>query len=175
MQENDVRAAVQAMRVRLIEQRDLIERQIQACDTMLAALPEGTAAASPVACSSPALAAEVAAGLSSVPAPAGPAAAVPASTAPPAPPLPPEARQALLVKASSRARGALEARVELAVADCGETFSFHDVLARYQATFGEGGYKLSESVGSALWKLARKRNYRIVQSGTGTLPTIYGK
>lgn len=65
--------------------------------------------------------------------------------------------------------------MELAVADCGETFSFHDVLARYQATFGEGGYKLSESVGSTLWKLARKRNYRIVQSGTGTLPTIYGK
>ncbi len=164
MQETDLRSALLAMRRTLAETRDSIHQQIQACDTMLTVL-----SAQP-----PTVAATLAA-IQPVGSPIGtvePPAAIPAAK--PAW-LDPQTREELILRANSRKRGAMEARVELAVAECGDTFSYHDVLARYEATHGEAGDWLAESVGSSLWKLARKRGYRIIKAGTGTLPTIYGK
>ena len=81
----------------------------------------------------------------------------------------------LLILAGGKGRGSIQARVELLVAECGETFSIRDVLPKYEATYGKDRYRLTESISSALWKLARKRGYPVVRMGSGTLPTIYRK
>lgn len=68
------------------------------------------------------------------------------------------------------------AQVELVVAECGETFTLRDVWERYVKKYGDRPRpRMAESVGSSLWKLARKKGWRVVRTGSGTLPTVYGK
>jgi hypothetical protein len=117
-------------------------------------------------------------------APASPSQSVPgiagelSVVVPPSPPPPfftEEERMKLLIRAGGNGRGAIQARVELIVAECGETFSIRDVLPKYIATYGKDRYHLPESISSALWKLARNRGYLVVRKGSGTQPTIYRK
>ena len=132
MQEPEIRESLLAMRRKLVRERESISKQIQACDTLLAGLsaeasamtsePGANGEADVLGKATPGTPAET----------ADPASAPTASVEKP-PFLSAEDRMALLIRAGSKGHGAITARVELAVAECGETFTMPEVLERYRS------------------------------------------
>ena len=172
MHEPDTRAFLPAMRRKLVKERELINKQIRACDTLLGGTPGGAEwKASAEGDAAPESSAR--------PVPGTTAAAVVEGPGPSVPPSPPRLsekdRMKLLILAGGKGRGAIQARVELIVEEGPETFCIRDVLAKYIERHGTDRYRLTESISSALWKLARKRGYRVVRPGAGTLPTLYSR
>ena len=87
----------------------------------------------------------------------------------------PEELAEITALASSNKRGRRMARVEMAIAECSETFSLHDVMKVFRTKFGWRGNPHSDQIASAFWKVVQKRGYRVIKTGTGRSPTIYGK
>ena len=68
------------------------------------------------------------------------------------------------------------AQVELVIIkECADTFSLPDILKGYRKMFGLQGMRASEAIASGLWKVVRKRGYRVIKPGRGRIPTLYGK
>ncbi len=65
--------------------------------------------------------------------------------------------------------------VQLAIAECPAAFTLRDVQAVCKIRYGWSGRFTDERIGSALWKIARKRGYRIETPGIGASPTVYVK
>jgi hypothetical protein len=85
-------------------------------------------------------------------------------------------------RATKRRRGWLTSRVEQAVADCGEQFSLKSVLDAYKARFGWGRdtfdwgrQTTADIIASTLWRIVRKRKYKVVRRGQGRRPALYAK
>lgn len=168
MNEEEHRRSLLARRTRLIQEIESLTVQLRACDAMLG----GYVYAEPPLAVPAALLAD------SAPAPAAPATGSPAAA--PAgkagqPALTEAERAELTTRAESQQRGYISARVELAIAECGDTFTMHDVTKILCARYGLEASYVKEQVGSSLWKLAHKRGYRVVKPGAGTRPTVYGR
>ena len=108
-------------------------------------------------------------------APPPPLIAVAVESEPPSYAPSPEELAEITALASSNKRGRRMARVEMAIAECSETFSLHDVMKVFRTKFGWRGNPHSDQIASAFWKVVQKRGYRVIKTGTGRSPTIYGK
>ncbi len=171
MQGNELHAKVRDKRRQIIEEIEFLLRQLKACDDTLATLPpvpEPSAHdANPPPPAEPPPA----------PAPVAPVVTPPPAAVPPAPTPPPAPAAPVETEADDRfkqhQRGWLMARVEQAVADCGDTFTLKQVRAAYEARFGAARRMRASSIAAALWKLSRKHGYKIVRRGTGRAHSVY--
>jgi len=196
MQEPQLKTALQNRRKKLAAEIQSLTHQLKACDTMLAGLESGantlaeipppedgpvdfTAAAAATPENSPAANALLEEPPSSPPRPEIPASpsppVVPRENAPPRYVPTPEELAEMTALADSNKRGRRMARVELAIAECGDTFSLRDIIDVFRTKFGWRGNPHADQIASAFWKVVQKRGYRVIKTGAGRSPTIYGK
>lgn len=177
----------------LIERRETLAREIQslteqlaACDAMLATLKP-----SPRRTPADARAATVAAPPATIvpPVPEAPLATPPSkiTPVPAAPAVPPasirkplfdptaEELAEIAALADSTRRGRKMARVELAIAQCGDTFSLTEILEVFKKQFGWRGSPDQRAIALALWKVVQRRGYRVVRQGSGRTLSVYSK
>jgi outer membrane biosynthesis protein TonB len=201
MQEGDLKSALRARRAKLVADIQSLNRQLKACDTMLAGLESEAEPVEPsevppvvppepIAAVTPAPPVEAPAVVTPIeppvplpvpmavveapvpePAPAPPVEMVPASPPPRVFPTP-EELAAITARANSSRRGQRTAKVELAIAKCGDTFSVSEVLKILKVE-GRGG--TTDQYASVFWNIVRKRRFKVVKLGSGRAPTIYSK
>lgn len=194
MQEPQLKTAIQNRRKKLAAEIQSLTRQLKACDTMLAGLESGAntlaeipppengsadliAAAPATPENSPAANALLEEPPASPPRPEIPASppVVPRENAPPRYAPTPEELAEMTALANSNKRGRRMARVELAIAECGDIFSLRDIMDVFRTKFGWRGNPHADQIASAFWKVVQKRGYRVIKTGAGRSPTIYGK
>ncbi len=205
MQDPELKSALQVRRKKLAAEIQSLTRQLKACDTMLAGLESGGNTPTEIPAgedgaadrAAPSAASENLPRANALPEeppdpaptlkilappplsenqapPSPPIAAVPQNDPPRYAPTPEELAE-ITALANSNKRGRRMARVELAIAECGDTFSLHDVMKVFRTQFGWRGNPVADMIASAFWKVVQKRGYRIIRTGTGRSPTIYGK
>lgn len=101
-------------------------------------------------------------------------------TPPAPPPVPryaptPEEIVQLTELAKSSRKGRCAARVELAILQCGDTFSLRDIMDVFRKQFGWRGNPIMDQIASNLWKVAREKRFKVVSRGAGRSPTVYSK